>query len=304
MTYAASLSGAFVYEDTRDTQPLALTAVPWPPTPRWLTSASYAVTSALWDTSPRAARTVSLAWHLANGLLLGLLARRVLPATGAVVAVGVFLLVPIQTEAVAAVAYRSELVAATWLLLALLCVSRGWVVAAWVCAVVTVTGKEAGLIALALVPCWAWWMGPRWSRRQALGWALASLVPLWQLVAWFQVHSVPLFWPVSEMAIAAATAGRLVGLAVLSLVQPGVLTIDHDWGHLTPAMGFGTLGCWALLIAFASGVGRLALVWIGVALSLRVVLTLPELHEHHVYSALLLPALAVGAWTTTKGQFA
>lgn len=305
MVYAASLSGDFVYEDQRAdaVRPLSLMAVSWTPGPRWLTNQSYAWTSALADAGPRTARTVSLAWHLLNGLLLWVVARRALTGgAAAVLAAGLFLLLPIQTEAVAAVAYRAELVAATALLLALIAASRGWIVVAWGCAAGAVLGKEVGIAALLLVPLWAWAFGPRWTRWQVAGWALASLVPFAYLVAWFPAHHVPLMRDWIEAAVAIGVFGRLVALTAGSVLQAGVLSIDHDWIRIWPEMGVATLAGCVVLLCVVPRIWRFAIAWVLVALALRVVLPLPEFHEHHLYVALLGLCVAVGATVFPKGS--
>ena len=304
MVYAASLSGGFVYEDQREDagSHLTLTSVSWAIGPRALTSQSYAWTSQWWDAGPRAARTVSLGWHLLNGLLLWIVARRVLAASAAVCAAGLFLLLPIQTEAVASIAYRSELVAATGLLLALICAARGWIAAAWLCAAGSVLGKEVGIAALLLVPLWAWWFGPTWSHGQRWAWGIASLLPFAALVAWFPAHQVSLVRDWAEAAVAIGAFGRLLAHTAWSVAQAGVLSIDHDWAGIRPEMGAATLAAWALLWWVAPAIWRLALGWLLLALSLRIVLPLPEFHEHHLYTPLIAVSVAVGAMVFPKGR--
>lgn len=301
--YASSLSGGWVYEDARPgLVPLAQLPLSWDIRPRWLTHQTYAGTTWLLNAEPSTARAVSLAWHLLNGLLLWCVVRRVVAAPIAVLSAGLFLLWPVQVEAVAAVAYRSELVAATWLLLALLCSSHGWRVGAWICAVATITGKEAGIVALALVPLWAYWVGPRWTRRQGLAWSVASL---WLGVAglvWAQSFSYRLIAPLEAITTAIAITGQLVMRGLWSVVDSRVLSIDHDWRGLDAAIGIATL-CWATALYLAGSIWvRRALIWIGVAMSLRVLMPSAERHEHHLYTAWIVVCVAIAHLMSTGGR--
>lgn len=312
-TYAGSLSGGYVYEDIqiapspippapprRLLETLVATRAIYPP--RLLTELSYTATEGIVSPEPWAARSVSLAWHMVNGLLVWLLARRVVTAAAAFVAVGLFLLLPSQVEAVAAVAYRSELVMTTWILLACLCASRGWLIAAFVAAGLAVTGKEAGVVALLLVPLWARWQGVVWTRPALAVWVVGSTLAAVFVAGWFASRGYPLVR--ADLGEAIARVGYLVALIPLSVVRPDVLTIDHDWRGLTATVGgFVALGGIAW-ITWSGGWWRRAAIWLGVGLSLRVVLNMSELHEHHLYAAVIVPCLAIGASVFPAGAHA
>lgn len=309
MAYAGSLSGGWVYEDARpDLIPLSQIPLSWHLGPRWLTSQSYAVTTWLCGPSATAARMVSLAWHLLNGLLVWLVARAIVPARTAMLTMALFLLWPVQTEAVAAVAYRSELVAATWLLLALLAAQQGSIVASAVCASASVLGKEAGVLALALVPVWCAMFGPRWSRRAWLTWALwllpVALVAHW----WTQALMLRLLASPSHMAISLGTVIELVGIGLWSVVDPSRLSILHDLQAITPLRSLGLVALIVPIYAWGSLWVRRAMVWTGAALSLRILMPAPEWHEHYLYTAWIVISLAIAhviaegdiAWLTSS----
>lgn len=288
LTYAHSLSGGYVYEDVRPDAE-AVYAETWHGwrglvAPRSLSRLSFTVTTAVAGASPSVARTVSLAWHLLNGWLLWLVAGRTRLA--AVVA-GLFLLLPMQTEAVAGIAYRSELVAATWLLCACLAVNRGWALVALGCAVSAFTGKEAGLIALALVPLWAaWTRDRRWGWAVLVGLALVLVAPV--------CRSVPLLpQSLGSVSRSIAALGHLLAL----VVWPAGLTIDHDWAALTARQLDAaplTLGLLAAIALLAWGSRpSWAFAWVLVALAPRLLWDVGEgLHERHLYTPLIGLALA------------
>ena len=303
MAYAGSLSGGWVYEDVRPgLVPIAQLPLSWEIRPRWLTHQTYALTTWLVGADPLSHRAVSLGWHLLNGCLFWLVARRAVAVPVAVLAVGLFLLWPVQVESVAAVAYRGELVAATWLLLALLCSLHGWRFVAWICAAAAITGKEAGIVALALVPLWAYWTGPHWTRRQAILWGAASSGLVVAGLVVVRDASYRLLAPIDAITGAVAMTGHLVIVGLWSAVDSRVLSIDHDWQGLNATMGIATL-CWAVALYLAGSLWvRRALIWVGVALSLRILLPSSEYHEHHLYASWVLVSLAVASSVFTERQ--
>lgn len=295
--YARSLSGGLVYEDQRgDNAPVTLAQAGAWPGPRWVTTQSYALTSALYGATARPARVVSLGWHLLNGILLWVVARRVVTEAAAVFAAGVFLLHPMQTEAVAGIAYRGELVAATWALLALWCVSRGWRVAAGLIALGAVTGKEAAITAVGLVPLWAWATGQRWSRRAVAVTALALVLALGGMAVLLWHRSMLGIVSVDGLPKQVTALTRLLTL----VVWPSGLTIDHHWAALTPTAVILAVWAWTLAAMVAPllrwPLWSVALLGTVIALGPRLLLDLGEgLHERHLYTPMLLIAMAIGA---------
>lgn len=297
MTYAASLSGMYVYEDIRpDGSPVylqRLNDVSDLLRPRGLTTASHQITVRLFGAGALAARTVSLAWHLVNGLLVWLVARRVVSAPAAVMAAGLFLLLPMQSEAVAAVAYRSEVIAATGVLLAWWCVQRGWMIAAFLCAAATVTAKEAGIMALALVPLWAWWLkAPAWPTTVRVYWLAATFPALLALLAASDSLSLLSVWG----ALHALTETTWL-LALM--VWPSGLTIDHDWAQITPWLMGATAVLWAGAIETLWRrdwpLWGFAVLVTLIAVAPRLIWQLGEgLHERHLYTPVIAWSLAAG----------
>ena len=302
MTYAASLSGWYVYEDAVHPQWAswqdALNA-----TVRMPARSLAAWSRFLAGPDPYTHRAVSLTWHLLNGVLVWLVAKHVLSSAGAVMALAVFLLLPIQTESVAYISSQPELIAATGVLLALLATSRGRLGLACVCAMGAMAGKELAAPALFLVPLWAWWTGQRWSRAWITAWAVTvcgvGLIGFWLATSHVLLAS---YWPPTSWYIAGqiATLTRLLALIPESVVRADVLTIDHDWGWLSKPAAVCAVMVWlgALETAwrFRWPAWGFALLWTLTALSVRLIVPLPDgLHERHLYTPMVAWSLAIGA---------
>lgn len=246
------------------------------------------------------AHAVNLAIHLMNGLLLWGLASAIAPTLTAVLAMGLFLLMPMQVEAVAYLSALPELVAALWILLALLAVERRWIALAWVCAALAVTGKEVGLVSMALVPLWAWWRGQMWSMRTRLIWAGTC----WLVTLGFMggagmrgwLGGIGPLFTVSHLT----QATRLLALGLESLWHPQALTIDHDWSWITRPIAWSVAAGWSLALIGASRrawpIWGFALLWALVALAPRILIGFPDdLHERHIYTATLMGSLALAS---------
>lgn len=304
LTYAPSLAGGFVYEDIRhDTTPTVLSPTDTAIGPRWLTTQTYAWTTVFWDAGPQAARTVSLAWHLLNGLLLWFAARSVVTGAAATFAAGLFLLHPLQTEAVASIGYRSELVAASALLLALVCASRGWLVLAWLAAAGAVLGKETGVMALALVPLWLTvTRSGAWTPTARVYWLAASYVPLLLLVE----RGAGYVWQrPDDLSVSIAS-----GWALLARVAvPARLSIEHDWAQMSPVVACAAAVLTAGVLETAwrrrSWLVLGVVAWIAVAWLPRLLWNLGEgFHERYLYVPLIAVCLALGAALFPKGRAA
>lgn len=289
LAYAGSLSGGFVYED--GVLPVSGQMV------RPLLRFSHQATAALFGDTALPQRIVALAWHVLNGLLLWSLARRVVSAGAAVFAAGLFLLHPVQTESVAYLASRPELIAATFVLIALLAVERGALWLAWFCAALAIAGKEMAVMAWLLVPGWAWIRGQVWSPRWVTVWVGTACVALtaFGLVAWQAFGSL---WSPWALAAQWAELLRLLWLIPESLVHPSALTIDHYWRWITkPIAALSVCGCLSALALAAWYRSRLALLLIGtpiVALLPRLLLPMPDgLHERHLYIPMIGVSLAL-----------
>lgn len=305
--YAHSLTGWYVYEDMRPdaTHVYHESWRGWGGLliPRGVTSLSHMLTVKAFGAHPLPARAVSLAWHLVNGLLLWLVARAVVAESAAALAAGLFLLHPIQTEAVAGVAYRSELVVASALLVALLCALRGWLVPAFLAAVSAVLGKETGVMALALVPlALVLVRSSHWTPTARLYWAMASYPVLLLLFD----RSRDLFWQRPEDV----SQSMASGVALLARIPvPVSLSIDHDWAAITPIAACAavilTAGALETAWRWRSRVALGLIAWIAVAWLPRMVWQLGEgLHERHLYVPMIALSVAIGATVFPKGSIA
>lgn len=248
----------------------------------------------------RHAHAVNIALHLVNGLLLWALAQAIVPPATAILAMGLFLLNPLQVEAVAYLSALPELVAACWVLLAVLAVERRWIALAWVCAACAVTGKEVGLVSFALVPLWAWWRGQVWPVPTRLIWAGTC----WLITLGFMggagmrgwLGGIGPLFTVSHLT----QATRLLALSVESLWHPQALTIDHDWSWITRPIAWSVAAGWGLALITAARrawpIWGFALLWALVALAPRILIGFPDdLHERHIYTATLMGSLALAS---------
>lgn len=284
--YAGSLHGWFVYEDAMVREPSLRKLAEW----------SWRMTERVSDT-PFAHRVVSLAWHTVNGVLVWLLARRVLGIVGALMAAGLFLLHPMQTETVAYLGSRPELALVTCVLLACLASSAGQVWMAGVFACLALVSKEMGVMAFALVPLWAWLTRHTWTPGMPEAWLTVSAVV--GAVFLSEADRFLVLMPWAYYGSQVAELGRLLWLVPESLWNPTVLTIDHDWRWVTRPIAFAALVAAPCLLEIGWKYSRMALfalAWTLVALLPRLVLTLPDgIHERHLYLPMVGLSLALGS---------
>ncbi len=158
LAYSPMRSASFVYEDSNAVwnhagvlghQPIDVGRA------RWMTALSHRIVFTLLGPSPRATHAVNLALHLMNGIWVYLLASLWLTSPGALLVSGLFLLHPIQTEAVAYAASRSELLS-TFFALAALWVGvhdrRLWRSAMmWLLVLAAVCAKESSVVIVPII---------------------------------------------------------------------------------------------------------------------------------------------------------
>lgn len=284
LLYAQTIAFPLVYEDLTDPTTV-FREWSWPGWHRLLTILSMRVSILLSGMEAWGFHLVSVSLHVLNGLLLW----RLVSGWAGVFALGLFLLHPLQVESVAYVSSRSDLLLTTCVLLAVLATDRrqwGWALAACLGAVLA---KESGVMAIPLIVAWSVFRG--------------ALLPIWlylvplpalTLVAWKFAD----LWTVDALYTASETVKAWWLLS--RIFVPIGLSIDHDWGWITPDIGLMALGATSIVCA-ALGLGktpRMAFIatWIALALTPRLLMPLVEgLHEHHFALPMAGLALGIGA---------
>jgi hypothetical protein len=290
--YAPTLGYGFIYEDRNDLQTFArswqdsLSTWAWKPA-RSLTELSFA----LGGTSPQAAHAGNVLIHLLNGGLLYGLASACLRPWPATIALGVFLLHPLQVESVAYVSNRADLLATAAVLVGVWATLRSrWGLVALAC-VAAFLAKETAIVAAPLVAWFAYWRGVRVPRAAVVIAAVLSVPPITYLLLTY-----PLLFDLQNALTPVAQLTRLL----LLVVWPVGLTIDHDWNWITTMPLSLVAGLWAGAIALAwsyrSSWFALAVGWCLIVIAPRTVVSLVEgLHEHHLYVCLVPLSLLIGA---------
>ena len=274
---------------------------------------------------------VNLALHVGCGLLLYDLARRTLRATGTAPghearvawwAALVFLVHPLQTEAVTYVISRSEVLMALWYLATLDLALLGETDAArrttwWALAIVTCALGMATKPAMVSAPIAVWWLfrctaepdepsvsfaddrvhGPR--RVPALRWPFgvgvaATWLVLAALVVWVETPGAGLDIGIGSLDYLRTELGVTWHYLRL-LVWPANQTIEYDWPlatrWLTPPVVVPALG-WIVVLAMLVGLRRArrdaAAFWLGLALlalapSSSIVPIADLVFEHRMY---------------------
>lgn len=331
LAYAPLRTASFVYEDVN-----AVVAHPgvsggqqiFVDRARWLSALSHRVVWTLAGRAPLAHHVVNLALHQVNGLLVFAIASAFVGAWPALLTAALFLLHPLQTEAVAYVASRSELLAATcallayWLALKRPFVRRTYAVltnaGVWLCVLLAVSAKESAVVVVPLIAATAYFRGERFSR-----WRLAALiVPIALIAATVLRRDYLVVNDLGPIDFAATQAAALFRYLALALVPIGQ-SVDHDFDLVPWLLRYVALYA---LIAIACGAfllgasivdgdthwrGRLwddsprlrvcafGVAWVLIAFLPRLVMRIPEvLNEHQTYlpfvGVWLVAAVAVG----------
>lgn len=315
LAYARVNSASFVYEDENAAQsnpavngkePIQLGRA------RWLSALSHRLVFRAFGPSARASHLTNLALHLTNGVLVFAIASELLTPSAGVIAAWIFMLHPLQTESVAYISSRSELLATGFALCALwlgLRASRWWhYVGVWSCVALAVCAKESSAVIVPLYALTRLYQGRRFS-----GWLLAGLLlPVWAM-AWsvvrfdYQARSVLAFWP--YMATQTAAFWRYAAMIPVPFGQ----SIDHDYEVVAWSWRWLALGATIALVNLALfatlSIGdehhaesrvwdytrwikpaAFGIAWCLIALGPRFVMRIPEmLNEHQMY----LPVVGV-----------
>lgn len=257
------LSAGQVYEDARTIQ---VRDVPWRFGPsRILTGESWA-----WPDSDPGRHLINLSTHLVNGTLVF--------ALGGLVASAIFLLHPIQSEAVGYLSSRADLFMTCGLLLTVLLLpKRPWL--ACLAGLVTMSCKESGVAVVGLLR----------GRWRIVGVLVALLgVPL-ALHLGFGSSA----WVCQQMA---GLWGQLVGL-----VRPDTLMLAPDPKPFSANL---TAGCLGLIVLFVVAswnhpMRRFAAIWLLSTLVLRFLVPTPGsvLNSHQMYGPMVGISLWLGSFS-------
>lgn len=284
LLYAPSIGYGFVYEDLNDP---ATSFQPWTwahtlvsplrSLTRWLD------TLCLWagGGAPWAYHAAGVALHLLNVALLAPLAG---PFAAALFAVH-----PLNVETVAYVSARADLLAVTFVLLALVAVRRRWwALAALACTAATVS-KESAIVAWLLVPLFAWREGvraPRWWADIVIAPAMMALGrTCWNCGA---TGAWPIRFSLHDSLQTFTVVVRYLGWTL----WPVGLSILHDWSWVTLPVSL-----WAVAVSAVAVVTLRAwfvAVWVLLALAPRLLVAYGDgLHDHHWYLPMVGITLAL-----------
>lgn len=314
--YAPLWDAPFVYEDyvyvDRAQTPTDRLV---PVAPRAITEWTFRANALADGTDPRGYHAVNVVLHLATGLLLFATTRRIFATEGyradaiALLTAAVFLLHPIQTQAVSYVAGRADLIAGFGVVLALFLAAGGRVTLARGAGIAAALGlacggKEMGLTGVLLLAGFWAWKRPCWGPSKAsLRVALAVLICVVGPLVYERLLASNEYAFASErnglgyMAVQSAALLRMLSL----VVWPSGLSIDHDWAMVSKAAAFTSLAIVALGCVAAWAVRRrapmvaIAGLWIAGAMLPRFFIRIPEfLTEHQFYLSMIGVSLLVG----------
>lgn len=256
LVYAATLRYGFVYEDLST---FGSFGRPW----QWAVDLPIGRSFSLWTyhlnflwtgDQPWSFHLVNVALHLLNGALLYTLAKRLIGMDTALIATAFFLLLPIQTEAVAYIGARPDLMVVGFTLGLLLLARPPWtwwrVLLIGIGLRLVMTTKETGIVALALLPLGYALQGvpwPRLSRVATFGAAFISVIGVALVARWAWLHPAPIPGAQHGMFGFLAVQSFAVCRLLLLTVVPYHLTVDYDYDPFWH--GWEVLTLLALLVA-------------------------------------------------------
>ena len=270
----------------------------------WMTIGTRVLDYQIGHGEPWAAHAVSLGVHLVNGLLVWMMARR-LSATTAWVAAAVFLLHPLNSEAVSYVTGRSDLLLTTCALGVAVVLRAPMTWWRWsvggLLALGGMTTKDTGITVALVLLLLARQAGVSMWGALSLGLGVGAIA-VWRTAAWWGglQFSTP-FGPLEFAAVQTTVIWQYVAI----WVTPFGLSIDHDierisrGGALTVALA--TVGIGGLLVwgRAAYPVAALGAGWIAVTVLPRLLVRSPEfLNERQFYLSTVGLALMTGATVT------
>lgn len=316
LAYASTWRASFVYEDARTIfgngevqqhEPWHLLQL------RSLSEGSFLLNHMIDGNNPRGYHAVNVAVHCVNGVLVFVLAWAFLEPLGAAVAMTLFLLAPVQTEAVAYISGRTELLSAFGILLAcVLAVSppRAWhLIAIPGVLLAGLLAKETAAVGFLLVPLVCLQQWPTLLKDLRLyGWLPAMaifgaiVIGLAGLILWPLRHLDPGTvgserGVLGFLAIQSTAFWRYLPMVVSSYGQ----TIDHDFDLIPHALGYAALlgigGLYALAWKARGTLVGFGLAWTMIAVAPRFMIRIPEfLNEHQLYVPMIGIAFGLGAF--------
>lgn len=243
--------------------------------------------------------------HLVNGLLLGLCARAIWSLRVGIFTAAIFLIHPLNSEAVSYIAARGELLSAAWLLCAVFVAVSGTrypavrAVLAMAFTLAAVWAKASAIVVLGLLPFALLYT----KRDDVLKWyglcwiVVVGALGSYALAVWRNPYTWQSEWGAWRYLV--LQSGALFVLLSKVLV-PIHLTIDPDWAAI-PLMA-QVSAFLLLLVALVTAVCRRyrtwpVVIWIALCVWPRFLLRSPELlHVHHLLLAMLGISTALGVW--------
>lgn len=304
------LAGAnFVYDDQRSVFVAPVTSTQFVAAvkgiasvhPRTLTVFSFWLTRYFSELTPRAYHVTNVILHLLVGALLYWASRAVLSPMGASLAVAIFLVHPVNSQAVSYLSARSELVAALGLLLAIGAGLRGSIVGLLIGAALGVTGKETAVVAVPLC-AWLLWRTqtgtPRLWRTLGVLFVVGAGVVAWPVLHYGELFNPNMAYsPLGMMVRNVAASARLLAL----FVWPVGFSVEHDvtvWTTTQIACGVSgwlLLGLTAWRLRQRSPWLLTCAGWVLLALLPRLLLPYEEwITEHQLYVPMLGLCWGVG----------
>lgn len=280
LVYANALHNPFVYDDHRVigenrslVPPLYVHALLFQDASRPAVNLSYAADRALWGPAPFGFHLTSVLLHALNvGLVFALVRgyRARVPRWRWVATSSALILAahPMMSQAVGYISARSEVLCATWFLLALLCLQRAsagslrWLGLASGCWLLAAASREvAVMFPLVGMAAHRWLAAPETTddRQRTSRWLIATLVlaglaVLGRAAVFLLLERGRPAWPAWELALVEVDVARRY---VQMLVLPGEQSVFHEVAPISRLLSARLLGGLAVITALLAAAWRL-----------------------------------------------
>ena len=323
--YASVWTASFAYEDAAWMATVDMGGPTNFPLPgRSLTAQTYTWQAAITGLDPRWMHAGNLALHLLNGGMVYAIGAGLIGPAAGVLGAGIFLIHPLNSQAVSYLTARTDLLMTTWVLLAVwAALSLTWARAlvAVGALVAAAMSKELGMVGvlLVLLTLIIWRPTTRWQAPALIpvwivcGLALGVLYP--RLEAWWTM--APLSggsdW-LTFLTLQTTACWRLL----LLVVWPVGFTLDHDmvvladrWRAVAVLMTGFALSLIPIAWDKQARMLTWALAWIALGLAPRFLVPTTELvSEHHLYLPMVGISLGIGTaalgiwrWVTADADY-